>query len=85
MCIRDRNYTGGSSSFTLVDDGSYEITLPAGATYTVAESNLPEGWTSTIEGLAKGTIEAGITHEVRFTNTAAGTVTITKHVVGRCV
>lgn len=76
------NYTGGSSSFTLVDDGSYEITLPAGATYTVAESNLPEGWTSTIEGLANGTIEAGITHEVRFTNTAAGTVTITKHVVG---
>ena len=86
-------FNGGSATLTLKADQSVAISgLPAGATYTVSELDLPKGFTQTEpanNGSQAGTIPANDTATAAFTNTyritgnATSTLGVTKTVEGR--
>ncbi|MCD8116681.1 MAG: Cna B-type domain-containing protein, partial [Oscillospiraceae bacterium] len=64
LTATDSNY-----SFSLSDDESITITVPAGHTYTVEEESYKsDGYTTTVSGTASGTTTSGSNVEITVTN-----------------
>jgi hypothetical protein len=74
----------GKVTFSLKAGESATMSLPAGVTYTVTETNLPENCIafSPAGGTQKGVISSGADSTVSFVNSYTGTLTVSKTVTG---
>ena len=73
----------GTYSFTLKAGQRVHFTnVPAGTTYTVVETNAPNGWTQTAASGTSGTIEATKKSTASVTNTYDATGVVSLQAVG---